>query len=92
MSNAPQQAIEQISCAQIERVIDVKTHLDPAFPFAEQARALSCRRAGSGGAAWADGLFSLIIRLRPAGGATQQYEVAEIINLQAVSDEARRMR
>lgn len=33
-------AISQISSTQIERVIEIKTHLDPVLPFAEQARAL----------------------------------------------------
>ena len=40
LTSAQLAAISQISGAQIERVIEVKTHLDPALPFAEQARAL----------------------------------------------------
>jgi len=38
------------------------------------------------------GHFPAIIRLRPVGGAAQEYEVAEVINLQAVCDAARRTR
>lgn len=38
------------------------------------------------------GYFPAIIRLRPVGGAAQQYEVAEIINLQTMRDAARRTR
>jgi hypothetical protein len=109
-------AISQISGAQIERVIEIKTQLDPALPFAEQARAL-VEAVGLSSEEWQTksllinlpsfspvaalvlaelhgrmGYFPAIIRLRPVGGAAQAYEVAEIINLQAVRDEARRAR
>jgi hypothetical protein len=109
-------AVSKISGAQIERVIGIKTELDPALPFAEQARAL-VEGVGLSSEEWQTksllinlpsfspvaalvlaemhgrmGYFPAIIRLRPFGGAAQQYEVAETINLQAVRDEARRMR
>ncbi len=109
-------AISQSSGAQIERVIKIKTHLDPALPFAEQARAL-VESVGLSSEEWQTesllinppsfspvaalvlaelhgrmGYFPAIIRLRPVGGAAQAYEVAEIINLQAVRDGARRTR
>ena len=109
-------AISQFFGAQLERVIEIKTHLDPALPFAEQARAL-VEAIGLSSEEWQTksllvnlpsfspvaalvlaelhgrmGYFPAIIRLRPFGGAAQAYEVAEIVNLQAVRDEARRAR
>jgi hypothetical protein len=110
-------ALEQLSCQHVERVIEVKTQLDPAQSFAAQAQAL-VDSIGLTEAEWQTlpllinlpshnviaalvlaelhgrmGYFPAVIRLRPVAGTTPpQFEVAEIINLQAVRDRARQMR
>ncbi len=38
------------------------------------------------------GYFPPVVRLRPAAGLPPRYEVAEILNLQAIRDAARRTR
>jgi hypothetical protein len=110
-------ALEQLVGQRVERVIEVKTQLDPAQPFAAQAQAL-VDSIGLTDAEWQTlpllinlpshnviaalvlaelhgrmGYFPAIIRLRPVAETTPpQFEVAEIINLQAVRDRARQMR
>jgi hypothetical protein len=110
-------ALEQLSGQRIERVIEVKTQLDPSPPFSAQASALIAI-IGLTEAEWQTlpllinlpshnviaalvlaelhgrmGYFPAVIRLRPVAGTTPpQFEMAEIINLQAVRDRARQMR
>jgi hypothetical protein len=110
-------AIYEISGAQVERVIEIKTQLDPTHSFAEQAHAL-IEAAGLSSEEWQTksmlihlpsfspvaalilaelhgrmGYFPAIPRLRPVETAVPpQFEVAEIINLQAVRDRARQDR
>ncbi|NOT61924.1 MAG: hypothetical protein HOP19_17045 [Acidobacteria bacterium] len=115
---APQTAaLEQLTGQRVERVIEVKTQLDPARPFVEQAHAL-VNAVGLTEAEWQTlpllinlpshnviaalllaelhgrmGHFPAIIRLRAVANVTPpQFEVAEIINLQAVRDRARQGR
>lgn len=110
-------ALEQLSGQRIERVIEVKTQLDPTQPFVAQASAL-IDSIGLTEAEWQTlpllinlpshnviaalvlaelhgrmGYFPAILRLRPVPETTPpQFEVAEILNLQAVRDRARQMR
>lgn len=110
-------AVEQFSGQRIERVIEIKTQLDPALPFAEQAQAL-VNAAGLSVAEWQTlpllvnlpshnviaalvlaelhgrmGYFPAVMRLRSIPETTPpQFEVAEIINLQAVRERARQQR
>lgn len=110
-------ALEQLSGQRIERVIEVKTQLDPTQPFVAQASAL-IGSIGLTEAEWQTlpllinlpshnviaalvlaelhgrmGYFPAILRLRPVPETTPpQFEVAEILNLQAVRDRARQMR
>jgi len=115
---APQTAaLEQHTGERVERVIEVKTQLDPAQLFSEQVHTL-IESIGLTEAEWQTlpllinlpshnviaalalaelhgrmGYFPAVIRLRPIPNATPpQFEVAEIINLQAVRDRARQMR
>ena len=115
---APQTAaLEQLTGQRVERVSEVKTQLDPAQPFGEQARAL-IEAIGLTEAEWQTlpllinlpshnviaavvlaelhgrmGYFPAVIRLRPIANVTPpQFEVAEIINLQAVRECARQGR
>jgi hypothetical protein len=107
-------AIEQSAGAKVERVVQVKTSLDPEQPFAEQARAL-VEAAGLSPEEWQTlpllvnlpslnviaalllaelhgrmGYFPAVLRMKPVPGTTPpQFEVAEILNLQAVRDAAR---
>jgi len=110
-------ATEQLMGQRVERVIEVKTHLDHARPFVEQARAV-VDAVGLSPQEWQSlpllvnlpslnviaalvlaelhgqmGYFPAVLRLRPVPDTTPpQFEVAEIINLQAVRDAARRAR
>jgi hypothetical protein len=98
-------------------VIDVRTQLDPAQPFAAQVRRLVDRLSWTpeewqseallvnlpslsvaAALALAElhgrmGHFPAVMRLRVAKDSTPpQFEVAEIVNLQAMRDEARQRR
>jgi hypothetical protein len=110
-------AIERLAGQQVERVIEVKTQLDHARPFAEQARAV-VEVAGLSPQEWQGlpllvnlpslsaiaalvlaelhgrmGYFPAVLRLRPVPETMPpQFEVAEIINLQAVREAARQRR
>jgi|SRR5579884_1702901 len=107
-------AIEHLTGQKVERVLEVKTHFDPARPFAEQAHAL-VETAGLMAVEWQTqpllinlpslnviaavllaelhgrmGYFPVVSRLRPISDSTPvQFEVAEILNLQAIRDAAR---
>lgn len=115
---APQTTVlELLTGERIERIIEVKTQLDPAQPFSEQVHTL-VESIGLTEAEWQTlpllinlpshnviaalvlaelhgrmGYFPAVLRLRPVANATPpQFEVAEIINLQAVRDRARQAR
>ena len=115
---APQTtALAPLTGAHITRIIEVKTQLDPAQLFSEQAHIL-IESIGLTEAEWQTlpllinlpshnviaalvlaeshgrmGYFPAVIRLRPMAETTPpQFEVAEIINLQAVRDRARQAR
>ena len=113
LTSAQLSTIKQLG-REIERVIDIKTQLDHAQPFAEQAQAL-VESVGLSSQEWQTspllvnlpslnviaalvlaelhgrmGYFPAVLRLRPvASGAPPQFEIAEILNLQAVRDAAR---
>lgn len=88
---------------EIARVIEVRTRFDAAQAFGEQARAL-IDAAGLTPREWQTalllvelhgrcGYFPAVVRLRPLSGTTPpRFEVAEILNLQAVRDAARAQR
>ena len=108
------EAAAQLTGAEAERVLEVKTQFDPEQPFAEQARAL-VEGVGLSPQEWQTtplllnlpslnviaalvvaelhgrcGYFPAIVRLKPVSGSTPpRFEVAEIVNLQAVRDGAR---
>lgn len=110
-------AIENLTGGKVDRVMDVKTQLDPTQPFVEQARAV-VEGVGLSPEEWQTtpllvnlpslsviaalalaelhgrcGYFPAILRLRPVPGTIPPvFEVAEILNLQAVRDGARRAR
>lgn len=108
---------EQIAGQKVERIIEVKTQLDPMQSFSEQAHAL-INASELTDTEWQTlpllinlpshnviaalvlaelhgrmGYFPAVIRLRALPETTPpQFEVAEIINLQAVRERARQGR
>ena len=111
------QHIEALASQQVERVIEVQSHIDTQQPLAPQAVALA-DQAGLSPTEWQTlpllvnppslnfiavvllaelhgrmGYFPTILRLRPVPGSTPpRFEVAELMNLQAVRDTARQKR
>jgi hypothetical protein len=109
--------IEALTGQKVERVVEVRTQLDPERPFVPQVRAL-VDSIGFSPEEWQTvpllvhppslhviavtllaelhgrmGYFPAIVRLKPVPGSTPpRFEVAEVINLQAVRDEARTRR
>ncbi len=114
MTDAQRAQVEKLTGRPLEHVIDVKTHLDPALSFAEQAAAL-VDSVGLTSADWqtaalvvnlpsltpiaalvlADlhgrmGHFPSALRLRPVANTTPPaFEVAELLPLQLVREQAR---
>ncbi|HXH09559.1 MAG TPA: CRISPR-associated protein Csx15 [Alphaproteobacteria bacterium] len=106
--------IEALTGQKVERVIDVRTHLDHERPFVPQVKEL-VDRIGLSPEQWQTasllinppsfhiiaatllaelhgriGYFPAIIRLKPIPNRTPpQFQVAEVINLQAVREAAR---
>ncbi len=117
ITEAQKAQVEKLAGRAVERILDVKTHFDPALPFAEQATAL-VESIGLTAAEWQNagpivnlptltpiaalvladlhgrmGYFPTSLRLRPVAGATSPtFEVAELLPLQLVRDQARTRR
>jgi len=111
------QQIEALTGRPLERVVEVRSQIDPQQPLVPQVVALA-DQAGLSLAEWQTlsllvnppalnfsavtllaelhgrcGYFPAHLRMRPVQGALPpRYEVAEIIDLQAMRDEARRKR
>jgi hypothetical protein len=109
--------IEQQTAQAVDRVMDVKSHFDPAQSFVEQVQAL-VDGIGLSSQEWQTtpllinppslsviacvvlaelhgrmGYFPPVLRLRPVQGSVpSQFEVAEIVNLQLVREQARAKR
>jgi hypothetical protein len=109
--------IEELTGQTIQRVIELKTHFDDSFSFAEQIQALVAS-VGLSATEWQTapllinpptlnvitalllaelhgrcGYFPPVLRLRLIQGhLPPAYEVAEILDLQQVRDQARRSR
>lgn len=109
--------IEELAGQKVERVIEIRSQIDPQQPLAPQVVAL-VDAVGLTPAEWQTlpllvnppslnfiavvllaelhgrcGYFPAMLRLRPVPeSAPPRYEVAEIINLQSVRDEARKRR
>jgi hypothetical protein len=93
--------VEALTGQAVERVVAVNSQIDPQQPLAPQAAALA-DACGLSAAEWQAllaelhgrcGYFPAHLRLRPVQGSLPpQYEVAEVLDLQAVRDAARRMR
>jgi hypothetical protein len=110
-------AVERLTGGKVERVLDVKTQLDPQKPFIEQVRTV-VESIGFSSHQWQTtrlmvnlpslaaitalvlaelhgrcGYFPSVLRLKPVPNSNPpQFEVAEIINLQALREEARQKR
>jgi hypothetical protein len=107
-------SLERLLGQPLQRVVEVKTHFDHTFSFADQVRPL-VDQIGLSPQDWQTtplllnpptlhviacallaelhgrmGYFPPVLRLRPVAGSTPpSFEVAEILNLQAVRDAAR---
>ena len=111
------QQVEGLAGQQVQRVIEVNSHIDTQQPLVPQVAALA-DKCGLSPAEWQTlplvvnppalnfiavvllaelhgrcGYFPTVLRLRPVPGSTPpRFEVAELVNLQAVREAARERR
>jgi hypothetical protein len=111
------QQVETLTGQRVERVIEIRSQIDPQQPLGPQVVALA-GQAGLSPAEWQAlpllvnspslnfiavallaelhgrcGYFPAHVRMRPVQGSVPpQYEVAEVLDLQAVRDVARKTR